>query len=172
MLLSSPQRHTRQSRTRLRYVGIDEIDSPILRVGLACWQKACLGRRYPARDDIRLRDIAETLHNAVLIRVLGEGADYEFCILGDAVIRAYGVDLQRQKVSDVERSAPSFGKRLRTLFDRIVAMKCPVAVRREAGRDFPEARSQTAEALLLPLGAEEAGIDYVLGFASFDSGIQ
>lgn len=172
MVQSSPQRQARDERTRVRCVGMDEVDNHILRIGLAGWQKACCGRKFPARGDIGLRDIAEVLPNTALIRVFGGGTDYEGCVLGDAVVRAYGIDLQRQKVSDLERDAPSFGKRLRTVLDRVIRARGPVAVYRVAGHDFPEARSPTAEAVLLPLGAQEAEIDYILAFISFGADFQ
>jgi len=168
MVQLPPLRRVFPVRTQLLPIKTEEISSHALRIGLANWQMVRLGRRFPARDDIKLRNIAGALHNAAMIRVLDDGADYECCVLGDAVTYAYSVVLQGRKVSDVEYDAPSFGNRIHTLLDQVMATKCPVAMRRIAGRDFPEAKSPNAEAVLLPLGPGETRIDHILAFVSFD----
>lgn len=160
---------SRPRETQLHHIEVEDLGNDILRAGLASWQTVCLGRRFPARDDLELRNIASALPHAALIKVLDEGRDYECSVVGDAVIRAYNLPLKKQKVSDLERDAPSFGQRARMLFDQVLLAGHPIAARRIAGHDFPEARFSCAEAVLLPLGPEQTKIDHILAFAAFGS---
>ncbi|HEY0283701.1 MAG TPA: PAS domain-containing protein, partial [Rhizomicrobium sp.] len=86
------------------YISPEEVDSPILKHGFAYWKDLRAGREFPARSDITPRGLGSLLRNALLLRVIDRGEDYEYRIVGDAHVLAHGVSVQGKLWSQVNNS--------------------------------------------------------------------
>jgi hypothetical protein len=152
---------------RIRPIELDSIESPIVRAGLAYWQKLRAGRKFPSRSDIQPRDMKDLLKNVMLLRVIGDCEDYEYRILGDAHLLAHGFTTWPDKLSRVEEYRPGYNKILKSVFDMVVKPGSPYALRGwiETGQNFPP--FMYSENLLLPIGPNSVTVDHVLNFSVY-----
>jgi hypothetical protein len=148
-------------------IALDAVESPILRQGLDYWNRLKGERRYPSRQDLTPRDLAPLLRNVVLIRVLGEGADYEYRIVGDAHVISHGFSMQGLKVSDVDKYSPGYGPVLKSLYDRAARRREPYAFRGWMERGEKHKQYIYSESLFMPLGPDDATVDHVLNFSVY-----
>ena len=148
-------------------IPLDAVESPILKQGLDYWHALRGTRSYPARNDMRPRDVAPLLRNIVLIRLIDGGADYEYRIVGDAHVISHGYNMQGQKVSDIDRYSPGYGTILKSLYDRAVRKREVYAFRGWMERGEKTKQYIYSESLFMPLGPDEATIDHVLNFAVY-----
>jgi hypothetical protein len=148
-------------------IPLDVIDSPILKQGLDYWRALKGERSYPARADMKPRDLAPLLRNIVLIRLVDGGADYEYRIVGDAHVISHGYTMQGLKVSDVDRFSPGYSAVLKGLFDRAVRKRDVFAFRGWMERGEKTKQYIYSESLFMPMGPDEASIDHVLNFAVY-----
>src|ERR1041385_8524565 len=70
-----------------------------VREGVTYWRRIRGPRRFPSRADVNPRDMTNILRNAVLMRVIDCGADYEYRIVGDAHTVAHGFCMQGKRLS-------------------------------------------------------------------------
>jgi hypothetical protein len=148
-------------RSGSKMVALEEVDSAVVRRVIDYWQALRAGRAFPARDDISPKELGVLLPNVALVRVIGDGADYEYRILGDSFLRAFGSLFQNARLSGVARQAPIFGAALRILYDRVRVAQQGFGYRGLIGRDTPEAKFAYHESALLPLGSGET-VDHLL----------
>lgn len=148
-------------------IGLDALESPILRQGLEYWTRLRGARRFPARQDIIPRDLAPLLRNVVLIRVIDGGADYEYRIVGDAHVISHGFSMQGLKVSDVDTYSPGYGAVLKSLYDRVLRKREPYAFRGWMERGDEKKKYIYSESLFMPMGADDSVIDHVLNFSVY-----
>ncbi|HXM00725.1 MAG TPA: hypothetical protein VN932_12410, partial [Rhizomicrobium sp.] len=52
-------------------IAVAEVQNPLMRKGVALWERQRGARRFPGRDDMSPRVLAGLLRNTVLVRVLG-----------------------------------------------------------------------------------------------------
>jgi len=121
----------------------------------------------PPRERLSLRELGSALKHISLARVLVEGADYEFRIIGDAHVQAYGTSYQNRRVSDVIAAAPKFGRQIKTCYDLVRMTRRGHAFRSEIGWDAPDTRFVLFETCYLPLGAEAGSVDHILNAAVY-----
>lgn len=148
-------------------ISFDGIESAVLRAGYEYWQSKLDGRRYPARDDIRPREIAPLLRHVALIKV--EGDDFVYRIVGDTIVLSFGVPLQNRRLSDLVFDEPGFGAYVVPVLEKIVSTGKPLAVRGKVGRDVLRVNFTDSENLLLPLGPDDHTVDHVLTFSAYVS---
>jgi len=141
-------------------IGFEEIESPLVRKGLDYWQRLCDGRRFPARADLSPREMGGLLRNIVLMRVLDQGEDFEFRIVGDAHVIAHGFSMQGLKISDVDGFSPGYGSVLKRLYDRVVRKGEPYALRGWLERGETHKQYIYTESAFMPLGQGET-VDHV-----------
>jgi len=110
-------------------IPFEEVESAAVRDAIAYWQGLCRGRSFPSRADIQPREIRGLLRNICLIRVHDGGGDYEFRVIGDAHVIAYGFSMQGQRLSEMDSHAPGHGPVLKRLYDRVVRKGEPYALR-------------------------------------------
>jgi len=148
-----------------------EIQNATLRKGLALWNLKRGDRRMPARADITPRDMAEFLRNIVLVKVLDGGQEFEFRVVGDAMVVVQGAAFQGMNTAEIDRQVPGYGSALREVYIRLCAQGEPHAFRGSA-QNGPSGRPFTHESLLLPLGADGETTDHILviGIYSFGPG--
>ena len=148
-------------------IPLDAIESPILKHGLDYWLALKGARSYPARNDMKPRDLTPVLRNLVLIRLIEGGADYEYRIVGDAHVISHGYTMQGLKVSDVDRFSPGYSAVLKGLFDRAVRKRDVFAFRGWMESGDKAKPFIYSESLFMPMGPDEATIDHVLNFAVY-----
>jgi hypothetical protein len=148
-------------------IAFSSLESEPLRLGYEYWKSKCGGRRFPAREDIRPREIAPLLRYVSLIKV--DGDDFVYRIVGDTIVMSYGVPLQNRRLSDLVYDEPGFGAFVIPFLRQVADTGEPLARRGKVGRDVTRVNFTHCENLLLPLGADDATVDYVLTFSSYVS---
>lgn len=139
---------------------IDSLRDPLLRQALAVWNEQKGAARFPARDTMTPRAMAPFLRNIVLVRVIDGGKEYEFRIVGDAIVQVQGAAYQGMTLTEIDTQLPGYGQTLRAAYDELVASGEPRVYRGKVDR-APMKRAFAHESLLLPLGTD-AAVDHIL----------
>src|SRR5665213_2818433 len=74
-----------------------ELQSPETRAIYAIWNERRGSRAMPSRAEVLPRPLARFLRHISLMRVLPDTDDYEFRVIGDAHVQAYGTNAQGWK---------------------------------------------------------------------------
>ncbi|HWA30849.1 MAG TPA: hypothetical protein VG867_07115 [Rhizomicrobium sp.] len=148
-------------------IEIAKIESQRVRAVHDAWERWRGSRLMPARNDIALRDLGNAAVNISLVKVSPDRSDYEFRVIGDAHIQAYGLNFQGRKMSEAIAMAPRFGKILKASYDMICAMRRPYAFRGLIGRDIPELRFVWFETCYFPFGPSPDEVDHVMNVAVY-----
>jgi hypothetical protein len=148
-------------------IAFEDIKSERVRTVYEAWLRWRGARPMPTRHEIALRDVGNAAANISLVHVLPQESDYEFRVIGDAHIQAYGVNFQDKRMSDALNFAPRHGKILKASYDMICAMRRPYAFRGIVGRDAPKARFVWFETCYLPLGPSPDEVDYIMNAAVY-----
>ncbi|MBU6298124.1 MAG: PAS domain-containing protein [Alphaproteobacteria bacterium] len=159
--------HEGSDATFFEPVTIDELESQVVKLAANYWNTLRGSRRYPARQDLRPRDIAPILRNMVLAKVIDGGADFEFRIAGDAQVQAYGVPFQGKRLSEVGPQNNAFSASVRGIYRHVVESAAPIAVRGRMGAGFPNVKFAYCESLFLPLGPSDDVVDHILVFSTY-----
>ena len=141
-------------------VDIATIREPLLHQAMAVWNEHRGAARFPPREAMTPRAMAPFLRNVVLVRVVEGGKDYEFRIVGDAIVQVQGGAFQGLTLTDIDAKLPGYGASLRPLYDQLVAAGEPQAYRGHVP-DGPVKRAFSHETILLPLGTD-AAVDHIL----------
>jgi hypothetical protein len=141
-------------------VEIAAIREAVLHQAMAVWNELKGAARFPNRDTMTPRAMTPFLRNIVLVRVLENGKEYEFRIVGDAIVQVQGGAFQGHTLTEIDAKLPGYGASLRPLYDQIVAGGEPQAYRGHVP-DGPVKRAFAHETLLLPLGTD-ATVDHIL----------
>ena len=149
-----------------KVIAPDGIDNAAGRAAYAYWRMLKGGRAMPARAELSPRDMRGILRNVVLLRVLGGGTDYEYRIVGELFVWAYGLQFRDMRLSQIEAAAPEHGARMRKLYEHVRTSAEPLAFQGWVGREIPKSRFVYYESLLLPLADDGATVDHIL-IASF-----
>ena len=152
--------------TSFERIALDELESPVVRRGVAYWNILRGERRFPAREEVHPRDIVSLLKNVLLIRVLDGGADFEFRIVGDAQAQTYALPFAGKRLGDMRGTCPPYGYILNGLFQHVTQFGEPVALRGHFGAGFANLKIAYCETVMLPLGLGEA-VDHIIGFTAF-----
>lgn len=147
-------------------IPLDTVESQIVRNGVSYWQSLCRGRDFPARSDINPRDIRGLLRNTCLLRVVDDGEDYEYRVIGDAHVMAYGFSMQGRKLSEFETEAPGLGPVLKRLYDRVLRKREPFALRGWIARTEQQTKYIYSESIFAPLGEGDA-IDHIFNVSVY-----
>ena len=150
--------------TRFEAVPAEELRHQVVRLGIEYWKRLRGSRAFPAREDIKPREIAGALTHIVLAKVIGGGNDFEFKIVGDDVGRAYRAPLINRRMSEVAVDLPRAGKRWGDLYRQVVDTRMPVGIRGIVGHDAREVNFIESEVVGLPVGPSDAVVNYVLTF--------
>ena len=151
----------------IEQIAVADLESEELGKIVALWDKWRGGRPMPERRDIAMKDLGRHLSKISLIRVIDDGLDYEFRVIGDAHVEVYDSTFQGKRMSDVSTVSRKIGKMLRTPFDMVHTTRQAIAFRGLIGREFTHAHFSWFEACYLPLGAPQAGVDHILNAAFY-----
>ncbi len=148
--------------TRFRHsISVAEIQNPLLLKGLELWRSHCAGRPFPTRAEMSPRLLAPLLRNTLLVKVLGSAEEFEFRIVGDAIVSAQGASFQGMTTAQIDGKLPGYGRMLKQVYQGICESGEPGAhrgwfERRADGRAFFH------ESLCLPLGEQGGAVDHLL----------
>ncbi len=145
-------------------ISIEEVTFPLVRQGYDYWHSLRGERRFPAREDLRPRDIAALLPNMVLADILDGGRDFHLKIVGDEVSRAYRAPLNNRRMSEIAVDLPNSATRWLAIYRQVAQTGLPVIVRANVGLEAPEINFAQAETVCLPLGPSNDLVDHIMTF--------
>jgi hypothetical protein len=148
--------------TRIEIVPLDAMQTPVVRQGIAYWQKLRGSRPYPARDEIEVRDIARLMKHMVVAKAIDGGEDFFLSIVGDEVGRCYRAPIMNRRMSEIAVDLPNTVQRWLPVYRRVLTSGVPEAVRVVLGLEVPEINFTHAETVCLPFGPGPA--DYIVTF--------
>jgi hypothetical protein len=139
-------------------IAMPQLEAIAVRDAVEHWQALKGARAYPETPDDVMAPVAG---NTILIRVLGEGEDYQYRRVGDALVVGFGEDFSGQCLSEIEQTNPRFGISLRMLYEMVRTGGEPLCYRGWAGQDMPGAQFVYYESVVLPFG-RGASVDHIL----------
>jgi len=141
---------------------LDEVENPLVRTGVNYWRSLRNGRRFPARAQLQPRDISGILRNIVILRVVDGGKDFEYRLVGDVQVQAYGFNFQNLRISQIIAVAPEFGNLMYGLYEHVRNTRDPFAVRGWIGKEVPDSKFVYHESVFLPLGEDDETVDHLV----------
>jgi len=162
----SKKNETRETSS-VHIIAVEALEDKFVRLGAAYWRQLCCGRRYPSRDELVPRDMAEFLRNIALVRVIDHGVDYEYRIAGDAHVMAFGSAFNGVRISQIEAVAPEHGRITRATYEHVRNISEPYCVRGWVGDDAPDSRFSYHESVFLPLGPREEFVDHLMVVSAY-----
>ncbi|HEX2590599.1 MAG TPA: PAS domain-containing protein [Rhizomicrobium sp.] len=146
---------------------LDQVENPLVRTGVNYWRALRGDRRMPARPQLSPRDIAGILRHLVILRVLDDGTDYEYRLVGDAQVQAYGFNFQNLRISQIKSVAPEFGQLMLGIYELVRTTRDPFVVRGWIGKDIPDSKFVYHESAFLPLGQDGETVDHIVVVSSY-----
>jgi hypothetical protein len=153
------------AKSTVATIALADAESDVVRHVIHAWRKWCGFSAMPERPKIVPRDLGPALSHISLVRVI-DHSDYEFSIVGDAHVEAYG-SYQGRRVSDVIDAAPRFGRQLKASYDLVRDTGRPICFRGAIGHDVPDTRFEWFETAYLPIGSAGTGVDHILNAAIY-----
>ncbi|HEY4124701.1 MAG TPA: PAS domain-containing protein [Rhizomicrobium sp.] len=138
-----------------------ELQNPLTRKALEKWNQLRGARRFPSREDTSPRELSPFLRNIALVRVIHGSAEFEFRILGDAIMQSQTGLQPGMTTGKLDEMYPGYGALFRTLYQMVCDTRAPQAYRGYYERTADQ-RSFYHESLFLPLGADDGVVDYIL----------
>lgn len=142
-------------------VALDDLRHPLVQSGYALWQEVKGPRVFPARTELTPRIMQKYLRNMALVRVLGNAEDFEFRIVGDAIVAAQGGAMQGLTCTELDVVLPGYGTVLGAVYRHVCKTKAPLALRGEYVRRA-DGLVIMHESLALPLGVDESAVDHIM----------
>jgi len=144
-------------------IAMAEVQNPLLLTGLALWRRQKGNDRFPSRAAMSPRLLAGLLRNTILVRVTD--GDFQFRIVGDAVVTAQGASYQGMTTRQIDAIVPGYGRMLGKVYRHISDAGEPSAYRGWFVRSA-DGRSFFHESIGLPLG-ENGNVDHLLIFGVY-----
>ncbi len=143
-------------------ISLEKLEAVPVLSGVAHWRSLCAGRRFPERADIEPPKFGPLLGHVILVKVLDDGADYEYRLVGETLVPGFNENFAGRRLSQIVASAPKFGLGLRMLYDMVRTSGEPLGYRGWVGKDMKGAEFVYHENALLPLGPEGGEVDHLL----------
>ena len=154
--------------TSVQVVSLESLQDSVLRQARDYWRMVRGTRKFPAREDIKPRDISMALNHMVLARIVDRGADLELKIVGDEVSRAYGAPMNGRRISEIAQQLPKAAERWKQIQRLVADTRTPIAMSVTVGLDAPEVNYTHAEVVCFPLGPSDNVVDHLLVFGRHD----
>lgn len=138
-------------------VTLDQLEAPAVAAAVSAWRRMKDGRAFPPSPDV----FAGNPHS-FLVRILEEGADYEYAGVGAELIKGFNEDFSGRRLSTLVATSPKFGIGLRMLYDMVRSSGEPLGYRGWAGRDMKGAQFSYHENAILPFGATDRQVDHLV----------
>jgi len=149
-------------RSTVVVIAPDEIENAVGRTAYAYWRMLRADRAMPARSQLSPRDMRGILRNVVLLRVLDGGRDYEYRIVGEQFVWAYGFQFRDMRLTQIEAVDNEHGARMRKLYEHVRTGAEPLAIRGWVGPEAHDTRFVYYETLLAPLADDGEIVDHIL----------
>jgi len=140
-------------------VAVSELEAQAPLDAIARWRAQRGARRFPLHPD---EVMAPVEGNTLLVGVIGDGEDYQYLSVGQALVLGFGMDFSGQRLSQIEANAPRFGIGLRMLYEMVRSSGELMCYRGWAGTDMPGAQFLYYESAILPFGEQEDRVDHIL----------
>lgn len=150
----------RPSRPR-HAIALPEIENPLVQKALAIWENARGSRSMPSRADMSPRVMSGLLRNTVLVRVIGAGDEFEFRIVGDAIVQAQGSSLQGMTMAQIDLVLPGYGSTLHNVYFNAYKKRIACAYSGWYVREA-DGRAMFHESLVMPLGDDGETADHIM----------
>lgn len=141
-------------------VANEDIQSAVVREAIDVWSAKKGARRYPSRDALTPRDMMRFLRHVTLYRLKDGGTDFEYRVMGDAVVQAWGRSFVGCDSAKLNRIRAGMGDVIQRICASIARRGEPLVVRGVLSKGEYEHIDQ--ETVFLPLGPDDTTIDHVL----------
>ncbi|MEI9933224.1 MAG: hypothetical protein WDM89_22500 [Rhizomicrobium sp.] len=141
-------------------IGLADIACEATQALVQAWKKWRGWHAMPGYRSWVEGDLGPHQEHASMARVIDGGRDYEFEFIGDAHVRAYGINHQGRRVSDIARLSPRFGKQLKASYDLVRISGHPHAFQGAIGTADSSARFVLVRNRLSTLRRVRAGRRY------------
>jgi hypothetical protein len=138
-----------------------QVQNSVTRKAFEKWNRLRGHRRFPSRKDAAPRELSSLLRNIALIRVIQGGTEFEFRIMGDAIMQSQAGLQSGMTTADLDKLYPGHGSILHRLYREVCLTRAPQAYRGFC-RCGNEECSLYHESLMLPLGADDGVVDHIL----------
>lgn len=145
-----------------RVIPLDHVESLTLRQIADHWNGLRGYRGFPSRTDFKPVNLKRLLRHITLLRVIDDGTDYQFRVMGDVHVQAYGENFSNTMLSEMAHQHPKFAEGLKIFYEGVRMGRQPVAYRGWIGRDMPETKYSFHEVIYLPLGENDATVDHLV----------
>jgi hypothetical protein len=162
---ATPQEVPETSSTQV--LTLEEVENPLVRTGTNYWRQLRGEKHMPARAQLSPRDMAGILKNLVILRVIDDGKDYEYRLVGDAQVQAYGFNFQNLRLSQIKAVAPEFGQLMYGIYEHVRTTREPFCVRGWIGKEVPDSKFVYHESAFLPLGEDGETVDHIVIVSSY-----
>jgi hypothetical protein len=153
------------SRVGVR-IPIAQMRSKALQDALGIWERKKGDRALPSKDQMAPRDMRSFLRDIMLFAVFEDGEDFEYRLMGDAAVVAWGKSFQGMRRADLNNLHPGMGEVLARVISAVVRRREPIVTRCVLWRgEFDEVAQET---IFLPLSPDEHTIDHVLSVSAFE----
>ena len=141
-------------------VAVEVLQNTLVRQGISYWQSIMDAKAFPPRGIVAPRLLGPLLSNVILVKVLAD--DYEYRIVGDALVQGFGEDFSGKRLSAVIESDAKFGLGLKLLYDQVRTSGAPIGYRGWVGEDMRGAKFLYHESAILPMGPQGGAVDHLL----------
>ncbi|HEY1630078.1 MAG TPA: hypothetical protein VGF56_02125 [Rhizomicrobium sp.] len=163
-MLDQATARVQPEESRFRHsIQVAEVQNPLLLKGLELWRRQKRNERFPSRAAMSPRLLAGLLRHTILVRVTED--DFEFRIVGDAVVTAQGASYQGLTTAQIDAASPGYGHMLGKVYRHIRQAGEPSAYRGWFVR-AADGRAFFHESIGLPLG-ENGNVDHLLIFGVY-----
>jgi len=153
--------------TSFEPVALDELENPLVVEAVAYWRGLCRGRRFPARTDLDQRALEPFQSHMILLKVVGDGEDFEYRFVGSAQVKAYARQIEGKRMKALAETSPGFGPAVFAGYVYIQKTGMPFAIRGWAGEDYVSANFLYCESVTLPLGDRDDFVDHLAVFSAY-----
>lgn len=143
------------------------LEKKATRDAYAYWVNLCADRPWPAREEMKMRDMTSFASHMALLRVLNDGEDFEHRIVGDAMVCAFDIPIQNRRFSEIAVDAPKLIAESFALFRKVVTSGAPLAWHHRVVDDEIHIVYSVAEMILLPFGRDLTRVDHVAAFGVY-----
>jgi hypothetical protein len=147
-------------------IALSEIENETIRYAIDLWNRTCADRIMPSKAELGPRELAGFLRSVTLFKIFGECKDFEYRIVGDAAVVAFGYNFKGLRRGTLNELQPGMGDVMFNVCNRVWRTKEPLAVKGWLQRDGTAAFFH--EAVFLPLGDDHACVDHVLCVGAYD----
>lgn len=147
-------------------VALDDVENPLVRRAVDYWRSLCGTRRFPAREDLEQRALIPFQPHMILIKVIDDGADFEYRFVGEVQAKAYTHSFAGRRMSNAANPSP-YSKSFFAGYQWIQRSGCPYAMRGWTGKDFTFANFAYFESVALPLGQTDHRVDHIAVFSAY-----